>query len=126
MAEEFRFAWMVYSAGTLVLLLAGWWFMRNWSWAWLRWLILTVTAAALLAPTRWGEPDTPVMPVLPLFVYQTLFDQNGATPEVTASLVIASGGAAVLVILSGLGLVLIRRLRARRREREEDPYLNAR
>lgn len=126
MSEEFRLAWMVYAGGAVVLLLAGWWFMRNWGWGWLRWLLLATVAAALLIPARSGVPDAPSMPVLPLFVYQMVFEEEGATPEVTANLVFATGGAVALVALLGLCILLFRHRRERRREREEDPYFHER
>ncbi|GAA5524073.1 hypothetical protein Maes01_00626 [Microbulbifer aestuariivivens] len=125
MLEEYRLAWMIYAGSTLVLLAAGWWFMRNWEWSWLRRAILIVVAAVLLLPARGGQaPDAPAMPVLPLFVYQTLFEDDGAAPEVTANLVFASAGA--LGLLGGWGLfsLLINRRRRKLREAEHDPYLN--
>ncbi|KUJ83352.1 hypothetical protein AWR36_005670 [Microbulbifer flavimaris] len=124
MAEEYRLAWMIYGGGTLVLLAAGWWFMRNWGWSWLRRAILLMVAAALLVPVRTGGvPDAPAMPVLPLFVYQTLFEE-GAAPEVTANLVFASVGALALVSVWGLVSLLIGRRRQKQRELEQDPYFN--
>lgn len=124
MAEEYRIAWTIYAAGTVVLLLAGWWFMRNWSWTWLRRALLVTFAAALLVPARSGVPEAPSMPVLPLFVYQTLFEEEGARPEVTANLVFATGGALGLLALIGLVGLYLRHRREKRREFEENPYLN--
>ncbi|WP_250459635.1 hypothetical protein [Microbulbifer litoralis] len=124
MAEEYRIAWIVYVAGTAVLLLAGWWFMRGWSWSWLRRALLVVLAAALLIPARSGVPETPATPVLPLFVYQALFEEEGATPEVTANLVFATGGALALLAAIGLGSLFLRHRREKRRQFEEDPYFN--
>ena len=119
-------AWMVYVAGTLVLLLAGWWFMRNWRWSWLRRTLLLVFAAALLIPARSGVPDAPASPVLPLFVYQTLFEEEGAVPEVTANLVFASGGVLALMAIWGLVALYIGHRREKRRQTDEDPYFNDR
>ncbi len=124
MAEEYRIAWMIYAAGTLVLLLAGWWFMRNWGWAWLRRTLLVTFAAALLIPARTTVPDSVALPVLPLFVYQTLFEEDGAAPEVTANLIFATGGALALLAIWGLVALYIAHRREKRRRFEEDPYFN--
>lgn len=110
MAEEFKMAWAIYAGGVVVLLAAGWWFMRNWRWSWLRNLFLLVPATVLLIPARGTMDDAPLTPVLPLFVYQMVFEENGATAEVTASLVFAAGGAlAVMLIIGIIGLILRRR-----------------
>ncbi|WP_237057954.1 hypothetical protein [Microbulbifer sediminum] len=122
MAEEFRIAWMIYLGGTLVLLLAGWWFMRNWRWSWPRRALLLVAAAALLVPTVGRTPESAPMPVLPMFVYQLVFEEEGAAPEVTANLVFATGGALALVSLWGLVALILRHRREKRREFEDDPY----
>ncbi|WP_308368424.1 MULTISPECIES: hypothetical protein [unclassified Microbulbifer] len=124
MAEEYRIAWMIYGGGTLVLLAAGWWFMRNWSWAWLRYSLLLLGATVLLVPARTGELEAPSMPVLPLFVYQTLFEAEGATPEVTATLVFAGGGALALLAIWGLTALYLGHRREQRRQFEDDPFFN--
>ncbi len=124
MAEEYRLAWLIYAGGTLVLLAAGWWFMRNWGWSWLRRAILLVVAAALLVPVRSGMTDAPPMPVLPLFVYQTVFEEEGAAPEVTANLVFSTVGALALVSVWGLVVLLVGRRRQKQRELDQDPYFN--
>lgn len=124
MAEEYRIAWTIYAAGSAVLLLSGWWFMRNWRWSWLRRALLITFAAALLIPVRSGAPDAPAMPVLPLFAYQMLFEEEGARPEVTANLVFATGGALALLALWGLVGLYLHHRREKRRQFEEDPYFN--
>ncbi|MFC6634793.1 hypothetical protein [Microbulbifer taiwanensis] len=124
MAEEYRIAWIIYAAGTLVLLSAGWWFMRNWKWSWLRRAILVTFAAALLVPARSSGPDAVTVPVLPLFVYQTLFEEDGAAPEVTANLVFATGGALGLMAIWGLLTLYLSHRREQRRRFDEDPYFN--
>ncbi|SEA34643.1 hypothetical protein [Microbulbifer marinus] len=124
MAEEYRIAWMIYAAGTLVLLLSGWWFMRKWKWSWLRRTLLLTFAAALLVPARSAVQDSVALPVLPLFVYQTLFEEDGATPEVTANLVFATGGALSLMAIWGLVSLYLGYRRQRRHRFEEDPYFN--
>lgn len=113
MAEEYRIAWMIYTAGVLVLLAAGWWFMRNWGWAWLRRSLLLVSAAVLLVPAQGSHLEGPPIPVLPLFVYQTLFEE-GASPAVAANLVFAIGGALAILVLSGVVFWLIARHKAKR------------
>ncbi|WP_105103482.1 hypothetical protein [Microbulbifer pacificus] len=110
MAEEFKMAWAVYAGGVVVLLVAGWWFMRNWRWSWLRQLILLEAAIVLLVPARGTIPDAPLTPLLPLFMYQTVFEEKGVSAEVAASLVFAAGGAfAVMVIIGIITLMLGRR-----------------
>jgi len=115
---------MIYAAGTLVLLLSGWWFMRNWGWAWLRRTLLVTLAAALLIPARSSVPEAVAVPVLPLFVYQTLFEEEGAAPEVTANLVFATCGALGLMAIWGLVALYLGHRREKRRRFEEDPYFN--
>ncbi|MGL6158922.1 hypothetical protein [Microbulbifer sp.] len=124
MAEEYRIAWVIYGGGTLVLLAAGWWFMRNWSWTWLRYSLLLLTATVLLVPARTGAPETPSIPVLPLFVFQTLFEEAGAAPEVTATLVFAGGGALALLAIWGLTALYLGHRREQRRQLEDDPFFN--
>ena len=126
MPEDYRLAWMFYVAGTLVLLLAGWWFMRNWRWGWLRRTLLLVSAAALLVPVHSGVEDAPISPVLPLFAYQTVFEEGGATPEVTANLIFAAGGALAVMTIWGLIGLYVGHRREKRREYEEDPYFSER
>ena len=121
MAEEFKIAWMVYAGGVLVLLVSGWWFMRNWRWSWLRNLILLEAATTLLVPARGTAPDGPLMPVLPLFVYQMIFEEDGATPEVSASLVFAAGGAFAVMLIVGIVMLMMSR-RKDRRMTESDQY----
>ncbi|MFD1215536.1 MULTISPECIES: hypothetical protein [Microbulbifer] len=121
MPEEFKIAWMVYAGGVLVLLVSGWWFMRNWRWSWARNLILLEAAAVLLVPARGSAPDDPLSPVLPLFVYQLLFEEEGATPEVSASLVFAAGGAFAFMLIVGIVMMLMSR-RKDRRMTESDQY----
>ncbi|AWF80053.1 hypothetical protein BTJ40_04030 [Microbulbifer sp. A4B17] len=124
MTEDFQFAWMVYAASTLVMLLAGWWFMRNWRWSWVRQTLLLVAAAVLLAPAKTSVAESVAVPVLPLFVYQTLFEENGAAPEVTTNLIFASGGALAIMVVWGVVSLLMRFRRDRRRRFDEDPYFN--
>jgi len=121
MAEEFKIAWAVYAGGVVVLLAAGWWFMRNWSWSWVRNLLLLVAATVLLVPARGVDPEGPLTPVLPLFVYQTVFEEDGATPEVAASLVFAAGGAFAVMLIVGIVTLMVRR-RKDRPMTESDPY----
>ncbi|MBN8430641.1 MULTISPECIES: hypothetical protein [Microbulbifer] len=120
MAEEFKFAWSIYAGGTVILLAAGWWFMRNWSWSWVRNLILLEAATVLLVPAR-GAADGPLMPVLPLFVYQTVFEEEGAAPEVAASLVFAAAGALAVMLIVGIVTLILRR-RKDRPMTESDQY----
>lgn len=124
MPEDYRLAWIIYTAGTLVLLLAGWWFMRNWRWAWPRRTLLLTAAAALLIPARSTVPDSAAIPVLPLFIYQTLFEEGGATPPVTAGLVFSIGGALALMAIWGLTTLYLGHRRERRRRYEDDPYFS--
>ncbi|MCX2780065.1 hypothetical protein [Microbulbifer thermotolerans] len=124
MAEEYRIAWTIYTVATLVLLLAGWWFTRTWSWAWLRRLLLITFAAVLLMPARPMAPDAVAVPVLPLFVYQMLFEEEGAAPEVTANLVFAAGGALTLMALWGLAVLYLGYRREKRQRFQEDPYFD--
>lgn len=121
MAEEFKIAWMVYAGGVLVLLVAGWWFMRNWGWSWVRNLILLEAAVVLLVPARGTVPDGPLTPVLPLFVYQWLFEEDGASPEVSASLVFSAGGVFAVMLIVGIVMMLTSR-RKDRRMTESDQY----
>lgn len=121
MAEEFKMAWAIYAGGVVVLLAAGWWFMRNWRWSWLRQLFLLEAAVVLLVPARGSIPDAPLTPVLPLFVYQTVFEENGATPEVAASLVFAAGGAFAVMLIIGIISLILRR-RKDRPMTESDQY----
>jgi hypothetical protein len=113
MSEEYRIAWIIYASGVLMLLAAGWWFMRNWGWAWLRRSLLLITASVLLVPAQGTFQGGPPAPVLPLFVYQTLFE-DGAKPEVAANLVFAAAGALAVLLLAGLIFWAL----ARRRDRE--------
>ncbi|MCO1333616.1 hypothetical protein MO867_04600 [Microbulbifer sp. OS29] len=124
MSEDFQFAWMIYVASTLVVLVAGWWFMRKWRWGWLRQTLLLLTAAVLLVPAKTSLAESVAMPVLPLFVYQTLFEENGAAPEVTANLVFAAGAALAVMVVWGLASLLMRFRSDRRRRFDEDPYFN--
>lgn len=126
MPEDYRLAWIVYAAGTIILLLAGWWFMRNWSWGWLRRTLLLVFAAGLLVPAHSGAPGAPATPVLPLFAYQMVFEEGGAAPEVTANLVFATGGALALMTIWGLVAAYLGHRREKRRQFEEDPYFSER
>ncbi|WP_323846781.1 hypothetical protein [Microbulbifer magnicolonia] len=126
MAEDFRIAWMIYAGGVLVLLLAGWWFMRNWTWSWLRRTLLITFAAALLIPARSSLENAVAVPLLPLFVYQILFEEEGATPEVTANLVFASGGALALMAILGLITLYLGYRREKRRRTDQDPYFDER
>ncbi|AQQ66913.1 hypothetical protein Mag101_04120 [Microbulbifer agarilyticus] len=119
--EEFKLAWAVYTAGVIVLLAAGWWFMRNWGWSWVRNLILLEAATVLLVPARGATADGPLVPVLPLFVYQTLFEEEGATPEVSASLVFAAAGAFAVMLIVGIIKLMLRR-RKDRPMTESDQY----
>ncbi|MBB5212339.1 hypothetical protein [Microbulbifer hydrolyticus] len=121
MAEEFKIAWAVYAGGVVILLAAGWWFMRNWSWSWVRNLILLEAATLLLVPARGTAPDGPLTPVLPLFVYQTVFEEEGATPEVSASLVFAAAGAFAVMLIVGIMMLMVRR-RKDRPMTESDQY----
>ncbi|WP_299595975.1 hypothetical protein [uncultured Microbulbifer sp.] len=120
MAEEFKIAWAIYVGGVVVLLAAGWWFMRNWSWSWVRNLLLLEAATVLLVPAR-GVADGPLTPVLPLFVYQTVFEEEGATPEVAASLVFAAAGAFAVMLIVGIVILMMRR-RKDRPMTESDQY----
>lgn len=120
MAEEFKIAWAVYAGGVVILLAAGWWFMRNWSWSWVRNLLLLEAATVLLVPAR-GTADGPLTPVLPLFVYQTIFEEEGATPEVAASLVFAAAGALSVMLIVGIITLMVRR-RKDRPMTESDQY----
>ncbi|WP_299947060.1 hypothetical protein [uncultured Microbulbifer sp.] len=124
MSEDFQYAWMVYAVATLVALLAGWWFMRGWRWSWLRRTLLLVAAAVLLVPARTPSAELVAMPALPLFVYQTLFEEQGAAPEVTANLVFAAGGALALMVVWGIVTLLLKYRRERRSRFDEDPYFN--
>jgi len=124
MSEDFQLAWMIYAASTLVVLLAGRWFMRNWRWSWLRRTLLLVSAAVLLVPVKIPVADSVAMPVLPLFVYQALFEENGAAPEVTANLVFSAGGALVVMVVWGIVTLLFRYRRNRRSRFDDDPYFN--
>lgn len=126
MPEDYKLAWIIYAAATTILLLAGWWFMRNWRWSWLRWALLLVLAAVLLVPARGTVPDSAAVPVLPLFVYQSLFEEEGATPEVTASLVFSAGGVLGLMVLWGLLRLFLAHRREQRRRFEDDPYFSDR
>ena len=121
MAEEFKLAWAIYAGGVVVLLAAGWWFMRNWGWSWVRNLLLLVGATVLLVPARGTEADGPLVPILPLFVYQTVFEEEGATPEVSASLVFAAGGAFAVMLIIGIVMLMLRR-RKDRPMTESDQY----
>ncbi|WP_078084696.1 hypothetical protein [Microbulbifer mangrovi] len=113
MAEEFKLAWAIYAGGVVVLLAAGFWFMRNWSWSWVRNLLLLEAATVLLVPARGTSPEGPLTPVLPLFVYQTVFEEEGATPEVAASLVFAAGGALSVMLIVGIIMLIVRRRKDR-------------
>ncbi|GAA5445789.1 hypothetical protein Misp06_03994 [Microbulbifer sp. NBRC 101763] len=124
MSEDFQLAWIVYTASTLVLLLAGWWFMRNWRWSWLRRTLLLIFAAVLLVPVKVPVAESVAMPVLPLFVYQMLFEENGAAPEVTANLVFSAGGALAVMVFWGIVTLLLRFRRDRRSRFDDDPYFN--
>ncbi|WP_346839048.1 hypothetical protein [Microbulbifer sp. SAOS-129_SWC] len=126
MPEDYRLAWMIYAAGTVVLLAAGWWFMRKWRWGWLRHTLLLVFAVSLLVPARSTAPDAPLTPVLPLFAYQTLFEDNGAEPEVIANLVFAAGGTFALMTVWGLFALYLGHRREKRRQFDEDPYFSER
>lgn len=121
MVEEFKMAWLIYVGGVVVLLAAGWWFMRNWRWSWLRNLILLEAAVVLLVPARGTVADAPPIPLLPLFAYQTVFEENGASPEVSASLVFAAGGAFAVMLVIGIVMLLMHR-RKDRRMTESDQY----
>ncbi|MCK7596046.1 hypothetical protein M0G74_02040 [Microbulbifer sp. CAU 1566] len=121
MAEEFKIAWAVYAGGVLVLLVAGWWFMRNWGWSWVRNLLLLEAATLLLVPARGSMEDGPLTPLLPLFVYQTIFEEEGASPEVAASLVFAGGGAFAVMLIVGIITLMVRR-RKDRPMTESDQY----
>ncbi|WP_444883857.1 hypothetical protein [Microbulbifer sp. PSTR4-B] len=122
MSEDFQLAWLVYTGSTLVLLAAGWWFMRNWRWSWLRRTLLLVLAGVLLLPVKIPVAESVAMPVLPLYLYQVLFEENGAAPEVTANLVFAAGGALAVMVVWGLVSLLSKFRRSRRRRFDEDPY----
>ncbi|QFT53739.1 hypothetical protein [Microbulbifer sp. THAF38] len=124
MSEDFQIAWFVYAGSTLVLLAAGWWFMRNWRWSWLRRAFLLVLAAVFLVPVKIPVAESVAMPVLPLYLYQLLFEENGAAPEVTANLVFAAGGALAVMVVWGLVSLLFKFRRERRRRFDEDPYFN--
>ncbi|WKD49118.1 hypothetical protein [Microbulbifer spongiae] len=124
MSEDFQYAWMVYAVATVVVLLAGWWFMRSWHWSWLRRTLLLVAAAVLLVPARTPSAELVAMPALPLFVYQTLFEEHGAAPEVTANLVFAAGGALAVMVVWGVVTLLLKYRRERRSRFDEDPYFN--
>ncbi|WP_226644971.1 hypothetical protein [Microbulbifer variabilis] len=124
MSEDFRIAWIVYTGSTLVLLAAGWWFMRNWRWSWLRRTLLLVSASVLLVPVKTPVAESVALPVLPLYLYQSLFEESGAAPEVTANLVFAAGGALAVMVVWGLVSLLSRFRRERRRRFDEDPYFN--
>lgn len=121
MAEEFKIAWAVYTVGVVVLLAAGWWFMRNWRWSWLRNLILLEAALVLLVPARGTMEGAPLTPVLPLFVYQSMFEGEGASPEVSASLVFAAGGGLAIMLIVGIITLMVRR-RKDRPMTESDQY----
>lgn len=121
MTEEFKLAWAIYIGGVVVLLLAGWWFLRNWRWSWLRNLILLEAATVLLVPAQGTVPDSPPIPVLPLFMYQTVFEEDGASPEVSASLVFAAGGALAVMLIVGIISLMVRRSKHRRMT-ESDQY----
>lgn len=102
MTKDFQLAWMLYALATLVLLAAAWWFMHNWRKAWLRHYLLLTMAAVLLVPAYGRAPDGPPVPVLPLFIYQTLFEENGASPEVSANLVFAIAGSLLAALVLGV------------------------
>lgn len=121
MAEEFKMAWAIYAGGVVVLLVAGWWFMRNWRWSWVRHLILLEALVLLLVPARGTVPDSAPIPVLPLFAYQTVFEEDGASPEVAASLVFAAGGAFAVMLVVGIISLMMHR-RKDRRMTESDQY----
>ncbi|WGL16368.1 hypothetical protein PVT68_16570 [Microbulbifer bruguierae] len=121
MAEEFKLAWAVYAGGVVVLLAAGWWFMRNWNWSWLRNLFLLEAATLLLVPARGTTADGPLSPVLPLFVYQTIFEDEGASPEVAATLVFSAAGAFAVMLVVGIIMLMMRR-RKDRPMTENDQY----
>lgn len=121
MAEEFKMAWAIYAGGVVILLAAGWWFMRNWSWSWVRNLLLLEAATVLMVPARGVDPEGPLTPILPLFVYQTVFEEEGATPEVAASLVFAAGGAFAVMLIVGIVMLMVRR-RKDRPMTESDQY----
>lgn len=120
MTEEFKIAWAIYVVGVVVLLLAGWWFLRNWRWGWLRNLLLLEVATVLLVPAQSTVPDSPPIPVLPLFMYQTLFE-DGASPEVSASLVFAASGAFAVMLIVGIVTLMVHRSKHRRMT-ESDQY----
>ncbi|WP_299586747.1 hypothetical protein [uncultured Microbulbifer sp.] len=124
MSEDFQIAWSVYTGATLVLLAAGWWFMRNWRWSWLRRTLLLVLAAVLLVPVKTPVAGSVAIPLLPLYLYQVLFEESGAAPEVIANLVFASGGALTIMLVWGLVTLLSKYRRERRRRFAEDPYFN--
>lgn len=121
MAEEFKMAWAIYVGGVAVLLAAGWWFMRNWRWSWLRQLLLLEAAVVLLVPARGTIEGAPLTPILPLFAYQTVFEDNGASPEVSASLVFTAGGAFAVMLIIGIIRLMLRR-RKDRPMTESDQY----
>ncbi|WP_444932236.1 hypothetical protein ACJJIF_10880 [Microbulbifer sp. SSSA002] len=124
MSEDFQFAWMVYAVSTLIMLLAGWWFMRNWRWSWVRQTLLLVVAAVLLIPAKTSVAESVAVPVLPLFVYQTLFEDEGAAPEVITHLIFASGGALAIMLVWGFISLLLKFRRKRQRRFNEDPYFD--
>lgn len=123
MAEEYRIAWIIYVSGVLTLLATGWWFMRHWGWGWLRWSLLVVAASVLLVPAQSTIQGSAPIPLLPLFAYQTVFEE-GASPEVSASLVFALGGALLLLLVVGVTRWILRRRSREAQLMQEDPFFS--
>lgn len=117
MAEEFKTAWHLYLAGTGILLISLWWLMRNWGWTWFRRGFLLLLAVLLLVPGKGTQPDAPMMPALPLYIYQLVFEEE-ASAEVAANLVFASAGAFAVLLLWALGAFTYARHRERRKVEE--------
>jgi len=102
-------AWVVYWAGTVILLLVGWRISRRWP-TWLKYPLLLLLAAVFLVPFNIESGAQALAPAWLVLMFEGVFIPDVGFMRVGPTLAIAAMAALLLYPLIALFVALVKKL----------------